>query len=128
MQVYEFIAPYFEFDPVSLFLGFVNEDTKQYFWMQREEESLDRAMPDVSDVWIERDDQQWGGTGGIVHVLLYRDSLSIELTSEMAKHMGGYDSIRVVFSVTDVEFDQIRKQLRRVMRGYESIVEYRTDQ
>jgi hypothetical protein len=123
MRVYEFTAPYFEIDPAALFLGFANNDTGQYFWMQRGEESPDEAAPDVGDVYIERDDQGWGAYGGITRVALRRDSLTVELTADVAEQVGGYDAIRVMFSLTGAEFAQVREQLRRVMRAYESVVE-----
>ena len=125
MRVYEFTAPYFEVDSSVPFLGFANNPTNQYFWMQRDEKSPDRAVPDVGDVWVERDDQAWGGRGGICRVVLDRLSLTVELTPAQAEHMGGYDAIRVLFAFSEEEFQKIRQQLAWVMRAYESILEFR---
>jgi hypothetical protein len=125
VREYEFTAPYHEICVPSLFLGFANNDTEQYFWMQRGECTEDEVLPYAENVWIERDDQQWGGSGGITRVNLSRDKLSVELTKKMASHMGGYDLIRVLFVLTDEEFAQVQEQLLRIMQGYQDMVEVR---
>jgi hypothetical protein len=122
MRVYEFTAPYHEIGHAERFLGFANDGTKQYLWLQREECSESETIPFVGNVWIEREDQQWGGSGGITGVELSRDCLSIRLTPEMARHMGGYDEFRVRLVLSDEDFSRVREQLLRVMVGYESLV------
>ena len=122
MRVYEFTAPYHEIGYAERFLGFANDNTKQYLWLQREECSESETAPFVGNVWIERDDQQWGGPGGITAVQLTRDYLSIRLTPEMARHMGGYDEFRVLLALSNEEFTRVQEQLLRVMVGYESLV------
>jgi hypothetical protein len=37
---------------------------EHYFIMDRSEDSPDQAVPDMENVYIERDDQGWGGYGG----------------------------------------------------------------
>src|SRR5438270_749964 len=81
--------------PAALFLGFANDDTQQYLWLQREECSQDEVRPYAGNVWVERDDQMTGGHGGITRVVLTCDTFSVRLTPERAEQMGGYDEYRV---------------------------------
>lgn len=74
----------------------------------------------MENVYIERDDQAWGGYGGIERVALTRDSLTLHLGGRMAKQLGGHDSIRVSFEVPDPAFLELRHVLDLIMRGYES--------
>ena len=96
--------------------------TEQYLWLQRDECSESEVLPHIGNVWVERDDQQWGGSGGITEVELRRDCLSLRLTSEKAEYMGGYDEFRVRLDLSDEAFRRVREQLLRVLVGYESIV------
>jgi hypothetical protein len=123
MRVYEFTAPYYEIGHAARFLGFANDDTEQYLWVQRDECSEVETLPHAGNVWIERDDQQWGGPGGIVNVELRRDALSIRLTPEKAAFMGGFGEFRVRLALSDEEFARVQEQLLRVFVGYEDIVQ-----
>jgi hypothetical protein len=91
--------------------------------MQRGDVSPEQGVPEGGDIWIERDDQAWGGHGGIARVILGRKSFTIHLTPAKAEYMGGYDVIRVLFSFKDEEFEQIRKQFAWIMRGNPELVE-----
>jgi hypothetical protein len=82
--------------------------------------SPDAATPEMDNVYIERDDQGWGGYGGIERVALTRDSLTLRLSARMAKKMGGYDSVRLCFSVSETVFLKLRHVLGLILRGYES--------
>jgi hypothetical protein len=85
-----------------------DEFAEHYFIMDRSEESPDEAVPGMGNVYIERDDQGWGGYGGIERVVLTRDSLN---------------SIRVSFEVSDSAFCALRLVLDLIMRGYEAKLE-----
>ena len=107
-------------------LSFAERDGQtcdHYFIMDRSEDSPDGAVPDMGNVYIERDDQCWGGYGGIERVVLARDSLTLHLGGRMAKLIGGHDSIRVTFDVSDAVFRELRHVLGLIMRGYESQLE-----
>jgi hypothetical protein len=93
--------------------------------MDRSEDSRVEAIPDMQNVYIERDDQGWGGYGGIEHVVLERDSLTLQLGPRMAARMGQHDQIRVAFDLTEAELAELRHVLRLIMRGYESRLDCR---
>ncbi len=97
-----------------------DESGEHYFVMDRSEESPDEAIPDMVNVYIERDDQGWGGYGGIERVTLERDSLTLQLGSRMATRMGEYGRIRISFTLGDSEFGELRHVLGLIVRGYES--------
>jgi hypothetical protein len=117
-----FHAGFVHVDDVCRRLSFAdrNDETgEHYFVMDRSEESPDEAVPDMTNVYIERDDQCWGGYGGIERVVLARNSLTLHLDERMATRMGGHDSIRVGFDVSDAVFRELRPVLGLIMRGYE---------
>jgi hypothetical protein len=94
-----------------------------YFIMDRSEDSPNEAVPDMSNVYIERDDQGWGGYGDIERVVLIRDSITLHLGNRMATQMGGYDVIRVSFELSEIEFRELWHVLNLIMSGYESQLE-----
>ncbi len=122
VPVYRFIATEWEADPTARFLGFANNGSSQYFSMQREEDSEGTILPNAGNVWIELNDQGWGGHGGIVSLSMDRGGLSIRLTADMAHRQGGYEALRVDFKFPDSDFHSIHEQLLRVMTGYYAIM------
>jgi hypothetical protein len=97
---------------------------EHYFIMDRSEETPEVAVPDLENIFIERDDQQWGGYGGIQRVILERKSLTLHLGPRMAIQMGEHDSIRISFAANDDEFCELRQVLGLIMKGYESQLEF----
>lgn len=97
-----------------------DESGEHYFVMDRSEESPDEAVPDMENIYIERDDQGWGGYGGIERVVLGRSSLALHLGERMATRIGGHEVIRVSFKLSDGVFRKLRRVLGFIMRGYES--------
>lgn len=62
---FEFKASQFEADDVDLRVGFADgENGKHYFIMQRDEEFIEESITNMENIYIERDDQCWGGYGG----------------------------------------------------------------
>ena len=118
-------------DKVCRRLSFVDrdDDTREHYFIidiiDRSEESPEVPVPDMDNVYIERDDQMWGGYGGINRVVLERDSLTLQLSPQMATRMGEHDSIRITFIVNDDEFREMRQVLGLIMLGYESQLEFR---
>lgn len=96
---------------------------EHYFIMDRSEDSPDEAVPDMDNVYIERNDQGWGGYGGSARVVLARDRASLHLGERMLAQMGGRKAIRVSFEVPDAVFRALRDVLCLIMRGYESRLE-----
>ncbi len=109
-------------------LSFADRDDgtgEHYFVIDRSEDSPDEAVPDMDNVYIERDDQEWGGFGGIKRVVLERDALTLQLDPPMATRMGGHESIRISFAINGDQFHEMQHVLSLIMRGYESQVEFR---
>ena len=123
----EFHAGVVHSDRLCRRLSFADRDDdsgKQYFIIDRSEQS-NEAVHDMDDVYIERDDQRWGGYGGIERVVLERDRLTLQFDPRMATRMGEHDSIRITFAVSDDDFGNMRYVLGCIMRGYEPRLELR---
>ncbi len=101
------------------------EHHQHYLVIQRSEERVDDVLPDVENVYIERDDQCWGGYGGIQSVLLLRNRLTLTLTPRMAITMGDHETLSVIFDVDDGMFGRIDEVLSSIFRGYEDRVSRR---
>jgi hypothetical protein len=99
------------------------EDHVHYLIIQRDQESPDAVLPDAENLYVERDDQQFGGYGGIECVTLSRHRLSLKLTPRMARKMGHHDTLSVGFAEADDSFGRIDQLVELIFRGYESRVE-----
>jgi hypothetical protein len=114
-----------DYPPRLSFLDRDDESCEHYFIMDRSQETPEEAVPDMDNVYIELDDQQWGAFGGIDHVLLDRGSLTFRLGARMAEKMGQHDEISITFDLKDGEFSQLHHVLQLIMRGYEDRLESR---
>lgn len=100
----------FDADEISLdattgFIGFASDEN--YFWMQPGEESYAKDQ-----IWLERDDQAWGGSGGAWKVTLYRDVFLIDTqTCGWLK----CDAIEIAFDFDESRFAVLRSLLMKVM-------------
>ena len=104
-------------------LSFLDRDdelSEHYLNFDRSEESPDEAIPDMGNVYLERDDQGWGGYGGIESVTLGRSDLTFRLTPKMAERMGDHEMILVKFDVGIDQWESIRSVAAVIMKGYES--------
>jgi Immunity protein 10 len=118
-----FRAEFVDSDDLVTRLSFLDRDgetSEHYFIMDRSEDSPEEGAPDMGNVYIERDDQCWGGYGGIDRVILERSGLTLRLGPRMADQMGGHEAIRITFDLGDSEFDKVHRVLGAIMRGYES--------
>ena len=120
--MFEFQAGLVDADRLCRRLSFADRQdaTGHYFIMDRSEDTPEEALPDMANVYIERDDQGWGGFGGIERVVLRRDSLALDLNPRMAAKLGEKERILIIFDVNDHEFREMREVLGLIMRGYES--------
>lgn len=120
-SIFSFDATEFEADPSQLLqVGFgQGRSGEHYLVIGRLDDQPTLAVPNMENVYIERDDQGWGGYGGIEEVVLDRGSLTIRLMPHMAIHMGGYNELRANFQLSDAEFAQVAAALRTVLSGYE---------
>jgi hypothetical protein len=121
-MTFGFHAQFVHTDELTRRLAFSDrndDEAEHYFVIDRSEESPDEAVPDMENVYIERDDQQWGGYGGIDRVVLGRNSLTVQLGRRAVKYMY-HDEIHISFDLGDADFGQLREVLLLIMRGYET--------
>jgi hypothetical protein len=65
-----FLAKVISLDPQVGFIGFADQEERRYFWMQPGEMTTAK-----DEIWLERDDQAWGGCGGAWNVVLTREQV-----------------------------------------------------
>src|SRR5262245_16578540 len=92
-------------DPQVGFIGFATEE--HYFWMQPSEHTTSK-----DEIWLERDDQAWGGYGGEWSVVLTRNKFSVD-TSHLP--WMECESIEIEFIADDQTYAQLTDLLRRAM-------------
>ena len=119
-MAFEFEAAVVVPDEASESLSFADhpENPQHYLVIQRSDESPDAVLPDMENVYVERDDQHFGGYGGIESVSLSNGRLTLRLTLRMAKRMGHHDALSVRFSEDSVR--QVDQLVTLIFRGYES--------
>ena len=121
-MVYEFTATDCEADLRNRFVGF--SDGTHYVWIQPDDDRL--TTPSGDQIWLEIIDQKFGGPGGMQKMILSRNQFDVLLTFARAKITGGYDSIRVHFSISDSRCDELKRALAQVLRGSEQLLEMPT--
>jgi hypothetical protein len=122
-MTFAFHAEFVHADPQCRRLSFLDRDdesSEHYLIFDRSEDSPEEPVADMANVYLERDDQQWGGYGGIESVTLTSDRLTLRLTPDMAKTMGQHDTIQISFGVEDTQWENIRTVLSLIMKGYDS--------
>jgi hypothetical protein len=119
---FEFEAALVDSDTAAERLSFADhpDDQQHYLVIQRDEESADDVLPDMENVYVERDDQQFGGYGGIESVSLTNTRLTLRLTPRMTRQMGLHDTLSVGFQ--EDSFREVDGMVRLIFRGYESRV------
>jgi Immunity protein 10 len=106
-MAYGFHAEFVDADDLVARLSFSDRDdetSEHYFIMDRSEDSPEETVPNMGNVYIERDDQCWGRFGGIDRVILERNCLTLQLEPRMADQMGGHNAIRITFDLGDSGF------------------------
>jgi hypothetical protein len=113
-------------DEVSLCVSFADKpvDHEHYFSIQRSEDSPEKSLPDAKNVYIEMDDQCWGGYGGIESVVLERGGFTLLVKPHMVPYMRGHDGVRVTFNLNDAEFGEIRRVSQKLLWGYEDLLQF----
>ena len=108
-RVVRFKADDVELDPQVGFVGFADSVNRRYFWIQPDEESTAKDR-----IWLERDDQAWGGTGGRWTVTMSRTRLVVD-----TRHLPwmACDAIEIEYSVDDTKYELLRRILKQVMES-----------
>jgi hypothetical protein len=102
-----FVAKDVSLDPQVGFIGFADQEGERYFWMQPGEMTTAKE-----EIWLERDDQAWGGCGGVWNVVLTRDKFLVN-TRELPWMAS--DAVEIEFAVNDSKYARLKDLLRQVM-------------
>jgi hypothetical protein len=123
-MAFEFQAALIVPDLKQIGLSFADHPTHQrhYLILQRDQLPVGKAASSCGLVYVERDDQQFGGYGGIESMTLTRRSLKLAVIPSMAKLMGNHDTLTITFVVDDGTFHQIDETISRIFEGYEDRV------
>jgi len=99
---------------------------QHYLIVQRSDESPQKANPGMANIYIERDDQCWGGYGEIDSVLVGPGDLTLNLGAHMANLMGQHDRFHVTFKLSDERYRELLRLLTLIMRGCENRLQHPT--
>src|SRR5690349_3727979 len=106
-RVERFTADDVELDPQVGFIGFADSANGRYFLMQPDEETTAKER-----IWLERDDQAWGGTGKQWTVMLGRSAIVVD--THYLPWMA-CDSIEIAYSADAETFTRLKALLQQVM-------------
>ena len=112
-----FVAKDVVLDPLVGFVGFADTQGRHYFWMQPGEGTTAK-----DEIWLERDDQAWGGCGGVWNIVLTRNKFSVN-TRELP--WMACDAVEVEFAVDDATYARLKELLQEVMVGCPSQLDIR---
>jgi hypothetical protein len=108
-----FKASHVDFVPETGFVGFGDESASHYFWLQPYETTTGYST-NKADIWLERDDQGFGGAGGEWTVELGPTSFTLTvLNAPWLK----CDQIAITFVIEPAKYDAIVEILNNVMSG-----------
>ena len=112
-----FVAKDVTLDQQVGLLGFADQEGHRYFWMQPGEMTTAK-----DEIWLERDDQAWGGSGGVWNIVLTRDRFIVN-TRELP--WMACDTVEIEFAVDDAMYARLKELLRQVMVGCPSDLDIR---
>ncbi len=112
-ETVDFDADDVELDTQTGFVGFANTADECYFWLQPGETSTGLS-PVKDEIWLERDDQQFGGSGGNWNIMLTRESATID-THQLP--WMACDKVVIRFQIDDAKYHSLKGLLQRVMIG-----------
>jgi len=110
-----------ENDPGVLVVGFYTEEN--YLMIQQSLDEYDEqdVASGMNTYHIERDDQSFGGYGGVKNILLSRETIEVEL-DETGRENLQCDAVRVDFQTDTETFELLAEKLRFIF-GNSLVVE-----
>ena len=93
------------------FIGFADSVNERYFWLQPGETSTGLS-PIKSEIWLERDDQRFGGSDGDWKISLSRDTFTVFTRGSAWL---ACDKIEIHFTIDDNSFNTLLTLLKTVM-------------
>jgi hypothetical protein len=106
-DIIRFIAKEVVLEPRAGFIGFTDEGNEHYFWMQPGEMTTAK-----NEIWLERDDQAWGGYGDVWEVVVTRNKFTV-VTNNLPYL--ACDAIEIEFAVGDATYDLLKSLLKKMM-------------
>ena len=100
-------------DPRVGFIGFSDTTGGRYFWLQPGE-TADGISSRKNEIWLERDDQQWGGSGGDWTIHLSRNSLTIDTRT---LPWMACETIAIQYDLDDAQYERLKALFEKVMAG-----------
>lgn len=94
-----------EIDPSVRFVGFSGE--QHYFWMQPDEMTTNKER-----IWLERNDQRYGGCGGTRNIVLTRTTFIVH--TQDAPWLS-CDRVEVDFAVDEIFYGRLMDVLKQAM-------------
>jgi len=114
-----FTATEVALDPQVGFVGFAGEEGRRYFWMQPGEMTTEK-----DEIWLERDDQNWGRCGGKWNIILSRNNLIVDTRDLPWMEC---ESIEIDFEVDDETYTRLKRLLEQIMIGCPYDLQIRAD-
>lgn len=106
-----FTADDVELTPETGFIGFADSINNRYFWLQPGESEMGLSL-NKSEIWLERDDQGFGGSSGNWRIALSRQTFTV-FTGDAG--WLACDKIVIHFRLEDKEYFALRSLLETVM-------------
>lgn len=113
MTTIRFTATQVEIIPATGFIGFADDDTRHYLWLQPEE-TADGFSKEKEGIWIERDDQRYGGAGGKWSIKLTSTSFALRVVEMPWMEC---DAVEIEFSVDSGKYAELCSLTSRMMLG-----------
>lgn len=101
-------------DGTVLMLVLNSDDEEHYFSVQLTQESDEQDIrAGMNTYYIERDDQSFGGYGGLKEILLSRRELKAVLNETGKKNLK-MDTVTVSLNISDNSFFELKNMLERI--------------
>ena len=104
-ETIRFVAKDVTLDPQVGFIGFADHEGEHYFWMQPGEMTTAK-----NEIWLERDDQAWGGSGGAWDIVLSRNKFIVN-TRDLP--WMACDALDIEFAIDDGTYSLLKELLNR---------------
>lgn len=109
-----------------ILVGFADKQDGHYQNVLQFQRSYEFDEQDVAlgmnSVYIERNDQSQSGYGGVERVELHADRLRVVIGGLVAQRMGDSE-FEIKLSLAPEEFERLRRALRVVFQGFNSLIE-----
>ena len=112
--------------PEFILVGFADDRNGHYrealhFQRSYKFDERDAALG-MDGVYVERNDQRQGGYGAVERVELLRNRLRVVVGGQVVQRLGDRE-FEIDLSLSDEEFERVRKGLQAVFNGFSTLIE-----